>query len=291
MNIYIKNTLIWTVLSVFFPLSHLSAEGDNDAQEQKSTLEESILNENASTEASDFQDDVSPHFEKNLHEEDIKKATTEEMGSQTGYMINSDAVGSGEDLEKQTRLSSSSFAADTARKEFIEETAKDDRQEFTKADIRHIISTKQHLMELGFVFISQGSGERSEKFQNYLSDMIQDDFIKNTSLFSDAAHSPFLRVNKEFFKEAAEKENDNIFDQTADIFLADEDFTEKTQLNKILAAQQGTNLFKKFLHRYISIVTSELFPTNMQAGNIGKVGFIPFSININARQLTKETRY
>ena len=280
MNICIKNTLIWTVLSVFFPLSHLSAEGDNDAQEQHSTSEESDFHEDNSTEASDSQDDTSPHLkknlhlEKNLHKEDIKKATTEEMESQTGYMITSDAIGSGEELEEQIHLSSPSFATDTERKGFIEQAAQNDRQEFTKADIRQIISTKQHLMELGFAFISQGSGERSEKFQHYLSDMLQDDFIKNTSPFSDAAHSPFLRVNKEFFKAAAEKEQDNIFDQTADIFLTDQDFAKKTQLNKILTIQQGTDLFKKFLYRYISIVTSELFPNNMQAGNIGKGGLI-----------------
>ena len=98
-------------------------------------------------------------------------------------------------------------------------------------------------MELGFSHMSQGSGERSEKFQNYLSDMLQDDFIKNTSPFSDAASSPFLRINKEFFKEPAEKDKDNIFDQTADIFLTDEDFAEKTQLNKVLAVHNGTDLY------------------------------------------------
>ena len=157
MRYHIKLAVIGTALSALIPLSDLSAGGEKDSKEQHSVSEESILNDDASTEASDHHDNIpseearkqpylnnpSPsELQKNLHEEGIEETTTEEEGTQTGYMINSNAIGSAknkENLEKQLRLSSHSFATDEERKGFIEQAAQDNKQEFTKEDIRDII--------------------------------------------------------------------------------------------------------------------------------------------------------
>ena len=218
-----------SIVSLFLPPSPLIA-GDGEDQliideagnfhyEDKSENDETAQKFSAGEEASAHPSNSTDISNTSLDSIDMSPSQ-KEISTQMGSMMESERVknvyqqGTPEDRQRQIEHSLNK-EMDT----FLE-NAEDDpslEQDTAKKDISDQIATRQVLAELGFSYIAGFGG----KFQERFLAALKKDCVESTAFFSDKKDSPFLRITPDLPQPS--KASD-LFDQTADIFLADKKF-------------------------------------------------------------------